>query len=402
MTSHIVHEVLINPDMLVLGYKLTWHQDDESIPDDANLEAMLLTAAESLVSSDKNWLLGEKQLFLEVTPSLLSADSLKLFPPEKIVLSMDASYLQDANALDTLIKFRKQGFGILIGNVNPAALVDDELMSHVTHLEIDCSHHNPRAATQVYETSKLFPQIRILGKNINTWDEYSVSRPYGLHASAGNFYLEFNPLNEKKRLNPTQSIILQGLDLLNKNADVGLIENELKRDPAITYKLLRYINTAGFSARSDISSLRQAVTYLGYSMLNKWLCVTLAVSSTVPNASVLFEAAMIRGSFVELLGRKRMAKNETDQLFITGIFSLLDRLLGMPMEELLVEIRLSEAIQGALLTRSGVFGRYLSLAEACEHKHGSASSIADSLRINADTVNAAHLRAMIWAQQIQR
>lgn len=400
MTCHIIHEPLLDPYLHVMGYKIAWHQEGQPIPADEEMEAMLRMAAEDLFPPDNTWPLGDKPVFLQVVPGLLSSDSLKAFSPGKIVFSIDGSSLWDGAALDALTELRRLGFGISIANLH-SGLFENELLAHVTHLEVDCSRSNADAIVQIAQIHALFPQVQVMGRNIDSWNEYFELKPHGLNVLAGDFYLEMPTSVEKRSLSPTQGIILKCMDLLTKNADVGEIEKELKRDPAITYQLLRYMNTVGHGDGIDFSSLRQAVNYLGYSNLNKWLCCLLAMSSTSASASPVLETAMFRGIFMELLGRLRKTRNKTDQMFIAGIFSLLDILLCVPMEELLAEIRLSEPIKEALLTGSGIYGRYLELARACEYRHGLAAPIAESLRINVNTANAAHLRAIACVQRIK-
>jgi EAL and modified HD-GYP domain-containing signal transduction protein len=174
----------------------------------------------------------------------------------------------------------------------------------------------------------------------------------------------------------------------------------LKRDPALSYKLLRFINTAGFGAGRDIQSLRQAITMLGYAPLYRWLTLLLATASTSGYSPVLMETAVVRGRLAELLGQKFLPRGEGENLFVCGMFSLLDRLLGLPMKEVLETIQLPDEVVRALLTRGGMYGPYLALAEACELNSNLVSSLAASLDISPEEVNKMHLQALAWAQNV--
>ena len=114
----------------------------------------------------------------------------------------------------------------------------------------------------------------------------------------------------------------------------------------------------------------------------------------------MLETAIVRGRFAELLGQPFMSKTEAENLFVAGMFSLLDRLLGVPMEEVLSSIHLPEAVTEALISRRGVYGPYLALAEACELNSMLVGSLAESLKIAPVDVNKAHLSAMVWAKNI--
>jgi EAL and modified HD-GYP domain-containing signal transduction protein len=149
-----------------------------------------------------------------------------------------------------------------------------------------------------------------------------------------------------------------------------------------------------------VQSLKHAVTILGYSPLYRWLSLLLATASTSGNSPVLLETAIVRGRFAEILGQPFMSKSEAENLFVAGMFSLLDRLLGIPMEEVLSTIQLPEPVVEALVSRSGVYGPYLALAEACELNSMLVSSIAETLKVSPIDVNKAHLSALVWAKNI--
>ncbi|MEO5661410.1 MAG: histidine kinase, partial [Polaromonas sp.] len=151
----------------------------------------------------------------------------------------------------------------------------------------------------------------------------------------------------------------------------------------------------------EVESLRHAVTMLGYSPLYRWLSLLLTTTNTAGFSPALLQAAIVRGRFIELLGQKLLGKNEAANLFVVGLFSLLDQLLGVSPEQVLLQISLPATIAQALLSREGVYGPFLALAEACEQEHGGASDCADALFMTAAQVNQAHLSALVWAQNLQ-
>ena len=109
---------------------------------------------------------------------------------------------------------------------------------------------------------------------------------------------------------------------------------------------------------------------------------------------------MVRGRLAELLGAPALDRGEGENLFVAGMFSLLDRLLGLPMKEVLDTIQLPDDVVRALLTRGGRYGPYLALAEACELNSDLVASLARSLGKSPLEVNKAHLSALAWAQNV--
>ena len=190
------------------------------------------------------------------------------------------------------------------------------------------------------------------------------------------------------------------MQMVKENADLAQIEAVLKRDPTLSYKLLRFINSAGFGAGREVQSMRQALTLLGYSPLHRWLTLLLATASTTGYSPVLLETAVVRGRMAELLARDTLGKSDAEQVFVAGMFSLLDRLLGMTMAEVLETIQLPDGVVEALLTRRGRYGPYLALAEACELNSDLVAALAIALKLHPEEINQAHLQALAWAQQM--
>lgn len=202
-------------------------------------------------------------------------------------------------------------------------------------------------------------------------------------------------------LNPGHATILRLLDMVRRDCDIHEIETILKTDVALTFKLLRYINSVGFGLSCEAQSIRHAVSILGMKPLYRWLTLLRATAGTHPVSPAQARTAITRGRLCELLGAHCMAKIEQDKLFITGAFSLLDAMLDTPMEDILDRLILSEDIAEALLHRRGLYGPILALAEACETKNlEQIEGLTDSLMLTPEQVTHAHLQALTWTEQL--
>jgi c-di-GMP-related signal transduction protein len=196
----------------------------------------------------------------------------------------------------------------------------------------------------------------MVGRPVATWHDFDACAALGLDAFVGKLHLTPRTGPAIKGMNPTQTIILQLMQMVQNNEDVPKLEAVLKRDPALIYKLLRFINSAGFGAGREVQSLRQAIAMLGYAPLYRWLVLLLAGASASGYSPVLMETAVVRARLCELLGQKFLPRGEGEHLFVAGMFSLLDRLLGMPMKEVLETIQLPEPVVRALLGGRGRTG----------------------------------------------
>ena len=397
-TNFIVREPLLDPKQRVIGYELSWKQDAAQPVTDAALEALIAFVAAHVNDAERGWLLRDKILFLDAVPPMLSTDALHAMPPERTVLTMKAADMADPHTLAAVQGLRAGGVGISVrdGDLGP---LGKHLGRSASYIEVRFSGADVATQARNYAAHKQ-SSLRMVGRPVSTWADFDACAALGLDAFVGKLHLTPRPGTPVKGMNPAQTIILQLMQLVTANADVAQLEGVLKRDAALSYKLLRFINSAGFGGGREIQSLRQAIALLGYAPLYRWLVLLLATASTSGYSPVLMETAVVRGRLAELLGIQFLARGEGENLFVAGMFSLLDRLLGLPMKEVLDTIALPDAVVRALLTRGGVYGPYLALAEACELNSHLVASLAASLGISPIEVNKAHLSALAWAQNV--
>ncbi|MET0962487.1 MAG: HDOD domain-containing protein [Noviherbaspirillum sp.] len=394
--SHfLVRTALLDPARHVLAHEVSWQRAAAAPPGDA----LVLFLASALHDAEKGWQLADGRLIMPLAPDMLSCLAGSVLPPAAITVAMDAEALDGADGAALAEELRRRGYGFALRQ-SDAACVNPALFAHATQLELDGAA--PELSARLRRVAQMRRAgVRIALGNIGAWAHYDTCAKAGLDVYAQQLLRAPAPAQAARGLNPSQAVILQLMDLVTRNADIRELEAVLKRDPAISYKLFRYINSVGFGLGSQIHSIRHAVTMLGYSTLYRWLALLLATASGSDYAAPLMKTAIIRGRFAELLGMSLLPRNEAENLFVAGMFSMLDRLLGMPMDEVLAQIPLSEALCQALLSRDGMYGPFLALAESCERCDGGSPALADALFLSADQVNRAHLAAVAWVQNLK-
>ncbi len=402
--NYIVREPLLDPKQQIIGYELSVQHpesDREIVTPADDFRALASFVGQQMQDEANGWLLGTNKIFLKAVPALLGCEEVQALPGEHVVLSVRLADLGDADTLAMVKDLRAKGFGISLCEADAIAQ-DRTLLSVATHLEIQFATTDFPTQAKIYGALKN-STVRMIARQISSWKEYDSCAGLGLDAFIGNLYLTPRESTgaTTKGLNPGQVLILQLMDMVRKNADVRKLEDVLKRDAALSYKLLRYINSAGFGLGAEIQSMRHAVAMLGYSPLYRWLSVLLATASSGGQSAILMHTAIVRARFAELLGAAVLPKNEAENLFVAGMFSLLDRLLGVPMDDVLENIQLSEPVTQALLHRDGMYGPFLKLAESGEFDNGPIAELAEGLFIGPDKVNQAHNAALIWAQNLK-
>jgi EAL and modified HD-GYP domain-containing signal transduction protein len=197
----------------------------------------------------------------------------------------------------------------------------------------------------------------------------------------------------------TRRRLLALLGLLARDADTRELENTLKQDPALSFHLLKLVNSAAFAVGSEITSFLQAITVLGRRQLQRWLQLLLYARQRAdgPPNLLLPLAALRGGQLEELCRRDGGDRDEQDLAFMCGAFSLLDRLFDTPMDEIIGSLRLPQNVLDALLRREGTLGARLRLME-----HVPQAAELARAGINLDTWWQSQLHAAHWAIQVAR
>jgi len=205
------------------------------------------------------------------------------------------------------------------------------------------------------------------------------------------------------RLKPDQSNLMDLLRVASAQPDLDGIAARVRRDPVLVFKLLRMMNSGAFVTRAPLNSVRAAVTLLGREKTLRWLSLQLETATEDTNALPLMRAAMMRGLFLERLagsGEARAAMR--DELFVTGAFSLLDRITGAAIPRLIGPVAMSGPVTEAIVHRTGPYAPYLALIEAIERSDPvSIRRQTEALSISVQRCNQALLAALATAQSVE-
>ncbi len=201
---------------------------------------------------------------------------------------------------------------------------------------------------------------------------------------------------------PDQQVIVELIRRVDNEEAIDKLENTLKRDPSLAFKLLRYINSPAFGLRVEISSFRHAIMMLGYQRLKRWLALLLATASKDVNLRPVMFAAVRRGLLMEELVAGSGDEEMRNEVFICGVFSLLDRMFGESFAKLLGSIPVPERVYQALVKGSGPFRPYLAMVEAAEGESVfDYREAAEHLLMSVAEINRAQLRALQGAAALE-
>ncbi len=225
--------------------------------------------------------------------------------------------------------------------------------------------------------------------------------------ASGNHWVAGWPLqaavsSTPKRRSESRAIVMRLLQLAHEDADITELDAVLKQDVGLAFKLLRYINSPAVGLSVQVQSLQHAVMILGYKRLARWLSLLLMASTEDPNHLPLMRISLRRAFFMERIGIMVFDDSKHDELFITGLFSLLNLVFSLPFSELLDQLHLPEAVADSLLNHGEPYGALLKLAESIEGDDpGAIGTCTQFLGLGELDVNRALLLAIRDADEVE-
>lgn len=348
------------------------------------------------------WPFEAGRLSLNIASEPLLAAVLQQLPAQNLMLELPAFMAGDPAHAPALTALHRHGTAILIKG-RPLAPLPQSVLDCLTYSIIDLAderrdglpppggqaRHIPHVQSGIghlHEMAYAFGRgaIAVLG--------WPLGEPRDNSAKAGTS----NP-----RRAPELQTIIELINRVDRQESIERIEAVLKLDPTLAFRLIRYINAPAFGLRVEVSSFRHAVMMLGYDRLKRWLALLMVSGSRDPDLKPLVYAAVRRGLLMEELGRSSSDDSQRSELFICGVFSLLDRMLQQPFAELLQAIPVPDAVRLALLDEAGPHAPCLNLARALESASAwDIREAADRLMMAPQEVNGALLRALLAARQL--
>ena len=205
---------------------------------------------------------------------------------------------------------------------------------------------------------------------------------------------------QSKALPPSEMALAELLyQTSSVEMDLKKITDVFERDVNLSYKLLRYSNSAAFTRRAEISTIKQALIVLGAQEIKKLLSLLFAAQVSADKPVELIRLSLTRARFCELLAISHGQMKDTGMAFLTGMMSLMDAILDESMQSVMQKLPLSNDIKAALLDNEGLLAQYLNLVKHYEKADWSqANDISTALNI-ADKVPDAYHEALSWVNE---
>ena len=331
-----------------------------------------------------------KPVSLNVAGEALLAAVLARPPRPQLMLEVPAFLAADAALAESVVAYAAAG-GVLLVKGRPLAGMAPAVADAFAFAIVDADGQ-----------AGAVPGLPLLRAGVRTAADLESALQRGALATIGWPIDDELPASASRHgIPPDLQVVMQLIQGVDREEPVARLEAVLKRDPTLAFRLMRYLNSPAFGLSVEISSFGHALMMLGYQRLKRWLALLLASSSRSAAARPLLHAAVRRGLLMEELAHASGDAEMRGEMFICGVFSLLDRLLQQPFAELLRSVPVPERVRQALLEHDGPLQPWLELVRAIE---GEAlldiRDCAERLLLGQGEVNRAVLAALAAARTL--
>ncbi len=343
------------------------------------------------------WPADGPKVFLNLASEALLVDLLNVRPAKNLLIEVPAFMAGEPNVIAALGAAHANGNALLLKG-RPLQKLPRDILPYFKHAIVDLSEERRTDAAVPQGVTRAITTVQ---SGVNSVADMEGSFSRGAVAVLGwpidDAVLVAAGKDKGKVPNDLQ-VIVQLMQQVDAEAPATKLEETLKRDPTLAFKLLRLINSPALGMKVEVNSLGHAVQLLGYKRLKRWLALLMATASNEPNLRPMLFASVRRGLLMEELVRSSGDAEMRSEIFICGVFSLLDRMFRQPFSDLLATIQVPPRVQEALVKNAGPFAPYMRLVNALEA--GSPFDMreaSDALMMDAGEINRALLRALTAA-----
>lgn len=405
----MTHSVL---GSVTLGYELLWNQKRRCSGVRLFVEADKNSAVDArhlIAAITELWPESAPMLLLHVRSPALLSGLLDHTPVRAVWIEIQDEWLSDALLAGRVRKARQRGLPMVwrgepgqVAAPEVAGLFHQSLrtltpLEALTALRISLRQHQDGAVASPAGHSPVVPGCIYDGLASQALLEHALDRQ-GAWAVAGWPAEEILHGYRFRQIQPSQSLLRALVRAIEADESLETLEHRMGDEPLLTYRFLRYANSAHLGARSEVGSVRQGLMVMGYTRLRAWLMEQIPHASSDPNLDPIRAAMVLRARIMERLADAGVEDDLRREVFLCGIFSQLDLLLGEPLGAAIHRLPLPGRIASAVVGQTGPYAPWLEVASALES--GNTHMIHDVCRAHgmpAAEVNRALLRTLALA-----
>lgn len=385
MQNYIVRQPIYDNKQTTWAYEIVYSDASGAFGESPAMEKFFLDYATSRKENDV-------PVFITFTASMLQHRVADFFSPESLIVQIDESVLLMSSAMDSVGELRIQGYKIAsVGfSFSPHRMAAIDMLDYI---KLDFSS-NDNSYVSIGEIAHKLGKS-IVAYNVNNANAFAYARACGADYMQGSFIAALQPriVHSADYLPASFTQLLVAVNA--EDHDYDELEKIIARDVGLTYSILKLVNSAYFSPRSRISSIRQALSFLGVKQLKEWVYL-LGFQNGANLPLEYMKLSLLRAKFCSVL--QPLVPNigiTASEAYLIGLLSTLDVLVNAPLEQVLADVDVSDAIRGALLEQKGLPGalyQFVLCYENADWHH--LGRFAEKISINVENVGALYFQCV--------
>ncbi|HUJ68311.1 MAG TPA: HDOD domain-containing protein, partial [Syntrophorhabdales bacterium] len=361
----VARQPILDLEQKLFGYELLYRNSFENVfgaTDETSATLAVIREAFLVLGTT---LTGNNRVFINFDIDLLKKKVALILRPETTIIEIKENVPGDTISAGLCRELKQAGYTIALDDFDPANENARALVDLADLIKVDFRRASGAQRGEIINSYKT-KKIAFVAEKVETLDEFFEAQRLGYLYFQGYFFGKPQIVSTRNIL-ANKTNCLRVMSQINQpDMDFRGLEEIIRRDTYLTFTLLSYMNSAFFGLRGRVSSIMQALSLLGEREVRRWACLVLMAFIGADSPSEVTKTSLIRGRFCELLAGKMGLAAKGPELFMTGIFSMLDVLIGRPLHELLDMINVSKDIRIGLTTGDNPHGKVLQLVFAYE------------------------------------
>ena len=394
----IARQPILDTRLQVFAYELLFRGGPQnSFQPFANAASSVI--ADSITLFDLDMLTGHARAFVNVDEMALRLGAPRLLPADRIVVEILETVRPTEEMLGACRELRSAGYQLALDDFVDSPGIAP-LVEFASFLKIDFQMFDARARSALAR-KYADNHIRLLAEKVETESEFREARDLGFSYFQGYFFCKPSMV-ETREIPGNKAIQLQLLTAVAApELRFDFIENLLKQEPSLLYRLLRYLNSPILGLRSEVRSVRHAIVLLGENEFRRWAAIFAIISMSTGKSPELIRTALTRAFFCEEFSAAAGLREKGPSLFLMGLLSVTDALLDKPMREALKALPVIQEVKIALCGGTNHFRDVFELVLALERAEWiRLSDIAARIGCDEGKIPDSYLSALLRATSI--
>ncbi|KJY92632.1 EAL and HDOD domain-containing protein [Pseudoalteromonas piscicida] len=342
-------------------------------------------------------LTNQRPAYINFTLETLAKGYVQMLAPEQVVVEILETVQPGKRLLACVKELKEQGYTLALDDYHHQN-VWRHFFPYIDQIKVDLLATDLEQIHAIKTAIQDFPNIDLVAEKVETYEQFELAKSLGFKYFQGFFFAK-PEMVKTKALAPSELAMAELLyETSSVEPDLARITQVFERDVNLSYKLLRYANSAVFKRRAEISTIKQALVVLGSEELKRLISLLFASQLNTEKPKELLSLSLLRAHFMEAIATKANKVSDTGSTFLVGMMSLMDAILDDDMASLLTKLPLSQEIKSTLLKKPSAFGIYLDLAESMEKGDWeSVETISKSLGVTSQNIAELYQKSQVWS-----